>query len=59
MEGHEPLLPQNLHHYDLHVWLWKQNPAGLFSPTNPLVKCSGYSYTIVEEAPHIVTHPKQ
>ena len=58
MEGHEPLLPQNLHHYDLHVWLWKQNPAGLFSPTNPLVKCSGYSYTIVEEAPHIVTHPK-
>jgi hypothetical protein len=59
MEGHEPLLPQNLHHYDLHVWLWKQNPAGLFSPTNPLVKCSGYSYTIVEEAPHIVAHPKQ
>ena len=58
MEGHEPLLPQNLHHYDLHVWLWKQNPAGLFSPTNPLVKCSGYSYTIVEEAPHIVPHPK-
>ena len=59
MEGHEPLLPQNLHHYDLHVWLWKQNPSGLFSPTNPLVKCSGYSYTIVEEAPHIVAHPKQ
>lgn len=58
MEGHEPLLPQDLHHYDLHVWLWKQNPAGLFSPTNLLVKCSGYSYTIVEEAPHIVTHPK-
>ena len=59
MEGHEPLLPQTLHHYDLHVWLWKPNPAGLFSPTNPLVKCSGYSYTIVEEAPHVVAHPKQ
>ena len=58
MEGHEPLLPQSLHHYDLHVWLWKPNPSGLFSPTNPLVKCSGYSYTIVEEAPQIVTHPK-
>jgi hypothetical protein len=58
MEGHEPLLPQGLHHYDLHVWLWKPNPAGLFSPTNPLVKCSGYRYTIVEEAPHIVAHPK-
>ena len=32
MEGHEPLLPKGLHHYDLHVWLWKENPAGLFSP---------------------------
>src|SRR2546428_713963 len=29
MEGHEPLLPKELHHYDLHVWLWKENPAGL------------------------------
>jgi hypothetical protein len=58
MEGHEPLLPQGLHHYDLHVWLWKENPAGLFSPTNPALKCSGYTYTIPEEAPHIVDHPK-
>lgn len=58
MEGHEPLLPQGLHHYDLHAWLWKQNPAGLFSPTNPSVKCSGYTYTLIEEAPHFVAHPK-
>ncbi len=58
MEGHEPLLPQGLHHYDLHVWLWKTNPAGVFSPTNPALKCSGYSYTLVEEAPHTVDHPK-
>lgn len=58
MEGHEPLLPQGLHHYDLHVWLWKENPAGLFSPTNPALKCSGYAYTVVEEAPHIVDHAK-
>lgn len=58
MEGHEPLLPQGLHHYDLHVWLWKPNPSGLFSPTNPAVKCSGYTYTLKEEAPHIVDHPK-
>lgn len=56
MEGHEPLLPQSLHHYDLHVWLWKPNPSGLFSPTNPLVKCSGHSYTLVEEAPRVVPH---
>ena len=58
MEGHEPLLPQGLHHYDLHAWLWKPNPSGLFSPTNPLVKCTGYHYTIVEDAPHVVEHPK-
>lgn len=59
MEGHEPLLPQSLHHYDLHVWLWKPNPSGLFSPTNPRVKCPGYRYTILEEAPSIVPHPRQ
>ena len=58
MEGHEPLLPQGLHHYDLHAWLWKANPAGLFSPTNPTLTCSGYTYTLIEDAPHIVDHAK-
>jgi hypothetical protein len=58
MEGHEPLLPGDLHHYDLHVWLWKANPTGLFSPTNPNVKCAGYPFALSEEAPHVVTHPK-
>ena len=58
MEGHEPLLPKELHHYDLHVWLWKENPAGLFSPTNPAVTCAGYGYYLREEAPHVVAHPK-
>ncbi len=24
-------------HYDLHVWAWKHNPAGLFAPFNPKV----------------------
>jgi hypothetical protein len=58
MEGHEPLLPKALHHYDLHVWLWKENPAGLFSPTNPRVTCKGYGLSLSEEAPHIVAHPR-
>ena len=58
MEGHEPLLPKELHHYDLHAWLWKPNPAGLFSPTNPNVKCTGYPFALVEEAPHLVGHPQ-
>ena len=57
MEGHEPLLPADLHHYDLHVWLWKENPLGLFSPTNPNVRCEGYRHALPEEAPHVVAHP--
>jgi hypothetical protein len=59
MEGHEPLLPGALHHYDLHVWLWKENPAGLFSPTNPRVTCVGYGHSLAEDAPHIVPHSHQ
>lgn len=58
MEGHHPLIPTALHHYDLHVWLFKTNPAGVFSPTNPAVTCGGYGYTLKEEAPRFVPHPK-
>ncbi len=54
MEGHVPLQPKGLHHYDLHVWLWKDNPAGMFSPTNPAVKCPKGSYSFTEHAPKIV-----
>lgn len=54
MEGHEPIIPKALHHYDLHVWLWKDNPAGIFSPTNPNLKCPSTGYSFDEEAPHIV-----
>lgn len=25
-------------HYDMHVWVWKHNPSGLFAPFNPSVK---------------------
>jgi hypothetical protein len=54
MEGHHPLQPAELHHYDLHVWLWKSNPAGVFSPTNPAVKCPKGSYSFSEKAPKMV-----
>jgi hypothetical protein len=56
MEGHEPLMPRELHHYDLHVWLWKENPAGLFNAINPGVDCQGYAYRMPEEPPPIVAH---
>ena len=54
MEGHHPLQPAALHHYDLHVWLWKKNPAGMFSPTNPALKCPKGSYSFNEAAPKMV-----
>jgi hypothetical protein len=54
MEGHHPLMPEGLHHYDLHVWLWKENPAGVFAPTNPDVKCPARGYTFKEAAPKLV-----
>ena len=36
MAGHAPGMPE---HYDLHVWLYEDNPSGLFSPWNPDVEC--------------------
>lgn len=37
MPGHSPGMPV---HYDLHVYLWKHNPSGLFAMWNPNVRCS-------------------
>ena len=55
MEGHEPLMPASLHHLDLHVWLWMDNPAGMFSPTNPNLTCpAGAPYTFNEKATKMV-----
>jgi hypothetical protein len=36
MLGHEPGMPP---HYDLHVWVWQANPAGIFAPFNSNVSC--------------------
>jgi hypothetical protein len=36
MLGHEPGMPI---HYDLHVWLYRHNPAGRFAMWNPRVRC--------------------
>ena len=49
MNGHEPIMPAELTHYDLHVWLWKDNPKGTFISTNAAVKCDPKApYTHVE-----------
>ncbi len=36
MRAHHPGMEK---HYDLHVWLWKENPEGLFAEWNPDVTC--------------------
>ncbi len=36
MAGHGPEDPW---HYDSHVWLWEENPAGMFEDFNPNVSC--------------------
>lgn len=36
MEGHEPGMPR---HFDLHVWLYRHNPAGELIGFNPSVSC--------------------
>ncbi|WP_333772925.1 hypothetical protein [Streptomyces sp. IBSBF 3136] len=40
MPGHYPGMPT---HYDLHVWLYKKNPSGLFAQWNPRVTCPASS----------------
>jgi hypothetical protein len=37
MAGHSPDMPW---HYDLHVWIWKHNPKGMFTAFNPTVRCT-------------------
>lgn len=54
MAGHKPIMPDGLVHYDLHVWLWKNNPAGVYSPTNPDVKCPKAAYSFAEDAPKMM-----
>jgi len=53
MDGHEPIMPASLRHYDLHVWLWKDNPRGVFTSTNAALKCTpGSPYTVAVMPDH-------
>lgn len=36
MPGHAPGMPV---HYDLHAWVWKHNPTGIFEDWNPTFGC--------------------
>lgn len=37
MPGHDPGMPW---HFDLHVWIWRPNPSGMFFPWNPAISCT-------------------
>jgi hypothetical protein len=30
-------------HFDRHVWLYRDNPTGMFSPFNPAVTCQHHT----------------
>ena len=56
MDGHQPIMPKGLRHYDLHAWLWKSNPKGVFTSTNAAVKCpagSPYTYDLSDAQHHM------
>lgn len=57
MEGHEPLIAKQYVHYDLHAWLFKDNPLGMFAATNPEVSCRGYDFALLEKPTKIVPGP--
>jgi hypothetical protein len=57
MEGHEPLIPKDFVHYDLHAWLFKSNPLGLFAPTNPDVSCKDSDFALLEEPTKMMPGP--
>jgi hypothetical protein len=38
MPGHVPGMPW---HWDLHVWVWANNPSGMFAQWNPALSCDG------------------
>jgi hypothetical protein len=57
MEGHVPIIPQEFLHYDLHAWLFKENPLGMFAPTHPDVHCEGYDFDLLEHPKKLVPGP--
>ena len=57
MEGHEPLIPKDYVHYDLHAWLFKNNPLGMFAPTNPDVSCKDSDFALLEMPTRMMPGP--
>lgn len=56
MDGHHPVMPHELRHYDLHVWLFKPNPRGTFGTVNPDVTCTGHPFLLMGELEPSIRH---
>lgn len=55
MEGQHPLMPKEMVHYNLRMWLFKDNPFGLYNATNPQVKCPRtLAYRFEEKPPRLI-----
>ena len=39
-------------HFDRHVWIYRENPNGVFAPFNPAVSCAHHRGAGVHPAPH-------
>ncbi len=39
-------------HYDRHVWLYRDNPTGVFAPFNPKVSCAAHATAKAEHLAH-------
>jgi hypothetical protein len=44
--------PEGVRALDLHAWLFKDNPLGMFGATNPKVNCKGYAHELLSRAPN-------
>src|SRR5687767_8502746 len=46
-------------HYELHIWLYEENPAGIFAPYNPRVGCDHHDgpKTMAEAMEYMQAHP--
>jgi len=42
MDDHLHGQPLGFPHYQLHVWIWKNNSSGMYTPFNPKVSCQYY-----------------
>jgi hypothetical protein len=40
-------------HFDRHVWIYRDNPNGVFAPFNPAVTCAHHRGAQVHRATHL------